>query len=99
MMGKFELFSVAEDYYKSNRLTAKQEILIRDYGLNAFQTSSLQISVDTDKTLTIHDYKKGKLQNSIVFPDLDIDGMIEYLQDVKTFISEEEMIKKLAGKV
>lgn len=94
-MGKFNLLSVAEDNYVSDRYTAKQDSFFRGY---TSRVVSLELSVTVDKTLTINFFESERLKDKIVFPNLDIDGMIEYLQEVKTFISEEDMIKKLRGK-
>jgi hypothetical protein len=42
-------------------------------------------------------YMIGSKQVITVF-DMDIDGLIQFLQDAKVFISEEEMVDKLIGR-
>ena len=92
-MSKFEILSVAEDNHKANCLSAKQ------MSYKGGITQSLYISINTDRELTINlnpdtDYRTV----SRVFKGVDVDSLIEYLQDVKTFLSEEDMIATLMGR-
>jgi hypothetical protein len=96
-MTKLKLLSVAEDGGRSDRISAEQDMWVPSDGGRKFY-----ISIDTARTLRL------KLTNSlgrilggscyIEVKDADIDGLITYLQEVKTFLSEEDMIKELMGK-
>lgn len=92
----FKLLSIAEDRGQSDRMSAVQESWTTSIGAR-----KLYISVDTKRTLRIEllngiDYRiEGKF---VEFKGLDVDGLIEYLQEVKTFLSEEDMVKELMGK-
>ena len=89
-MSKFEILSVAEDNHKANCLIARQT------SYHNGVTQSLYLSINADRELTI---TVDPLTNrSTVFKYLDVDGLIEYLQVVKTFLSEEEMVNKLMGR-
>jgi len=100
---KFEILSVAQDGYRSDRITAVlrhvKSVADRNHW-NGRQLSvvELRISVDVKSTITIHEYDGDMLKNMISFERCDIDSLIQCLQDVKTFISEEEMVAKLMGK-
>lgn len=88
------ILTVSEDDGFSDRMTAVQDTHLP--GANF----SLRISIDTERKLSVkitsNTYKPGG--GMMDFPKLDLDGLIEYLQDVRTFISEEEMVVALRGK-
>jgi len=92
-MSKFEILSVAEDNNKSNCLSAEQTC----YKNGIIQ--SLYLSVNTDRDLVIRAKSNTNYVGvSTTFRGIDVDSLIEYLQDVKIFLSEEDMVKKLMGK-
>jgi hypothetical protein len=93
-MSKFELLSVAEDDYESDRLTVKQEF----YSPNR---QALKISITSKRNLVIETWcptNGGNQRTKIVAIDVDIEGLLQFVQDAKTFIDEEAMIEKLKGK-
>jgi hypothetical protein len=103
---KFEILTVAEDDYESDRFTAAQ----KNYHHAGFswnpgrrstpiqECKELRFSLDVKRSLMIRKLKNGKMENMITFEKVDIDGLIEYLQEVKQFLSEEELVAKLLGK-
>jgi hypothetical protein len=91
-MSDYKLLSVNEDNGHSDRLTA------RFFSYGGFNKSSdMIISVSATRKFTIEQRKPNGLTGSVEFQDIDIDGVIQYLQDVKVFLSEEDMVKKLMG--
>lgn len=100
-MSNLDLLSVAEDDGYSDRLTVSQSqmhTVIERSGNRSYMTvmnSTIKISITKDRKLIIRESKDGSAGVQIEFPSFDVDGMAEFMQDVKTFISEEEMIKKL----
>lgn len=92
-MGELKILTVNEDGGFSDRMTAVQDSHLP--GANF----SLRISIDTESKLTLkitsNKYQPGT--GTMDFPNLDIDGLIDYLQQVKTFMSEEEMVVALRG--
>jgi len=91
-MADYKLLSVNEDGGNSDRLTAS---FFSYGGFN--KSSDMIISVTATRKLTIEQRKPNGLSGSLEFQDLDIDGLIQYLQEVKTFLHEEDMIKVLMG--
>ena len=59
----------------------------------------LKFTVTVKRDVIIEDSRDGRIQNTIKFPRVDLDSLILFLQDVQTFISEEEMIEMLKGKL
>jgi hypothetical protein len=100
-MSNLDLLSVAEDDGYSDRLTVSQsqmQSMIERSGNRSYMTvikSTIKISITKDRKLIIRESKDGSAGVVIEFPHFDIDGMAEFIQEVKTFISEEEMIEKL----
>ena len=105
-MSKFEVLSVAQDGYVSDYLTAAQKhyqyasIYYTKQGKRILDATvhELRISLDVKCNVLVRSFENDKLTNTIAFKRIDIDGLISYLQEVKTFISEEEMVAKLLGR-
>ncbi len=89
-MNKLEILSVAENNWCSETISARQRT-----GYDQFR-----ISIDLKRKLEIIQINtQGKLKISkITVHDLDLNGLIEYLQEVQRYHNEEEMVKKLLGK-
>lgn len=92
-MTEFKVLSVAEDNYKSNCISAKWYSYDNRYG-----HQQLRISVNKDRKLVLEDDRNGNALCFDRFTVQTIDSLIQYLQDAKTFLSEEDMIAKLMGK-
>lgn len=93
IMPTLELLSIAEDSYQSDRISCKHE----EHWPNR---QTLKLSVTSKKNMVIEVSNPnmiGSKQVITVF-DMDIDGLIQFLQDAKVFISEEEMVDKLIGR-
>lgn len=93
-MGKFKVLSVAEDDYLSDRFTIQQE-------WSHPNSQALKISITAKKNLVIETWCPtipGGHRTKIMAFDIDIDGLLQFVQDAKTFIDEEAMIAKLIGK-
>jgi len=56
------------------------------------------ISVGATRKFTVSKVVNG-IAETLEFQDIDLDGLIQYLQDAKVFLSEEDMVKKLMGKL
>ena len=89
----YKILTVAEDNYESDRLTA----VFPSYGGRFQDPSQMTISVSAYRKVVIKRINQGIVNGSLEFQDLDIDGIIQYLQEVKTFLHEEDMIKVLMG--
>lgn len=94
----FEILSVAENGGDSNSIAAVQKQNSWHPGISSPE-DKLFLKIDVKRNLTIKFTRGDTLQNTIQFAGLDIDSLILYLQDVREFISEEEMIQTLKGKV
>jgi hypothetical protein len=92
-MPKFELISIAEDGYESNRISCVHE----EHFPNRQQ---LKLSVTSKKNLVIEASNPNNNRPATIINvfDIDVDGLIEFLKEAKTFISEEEMVRKLMGR-
>ena len=93
IMPTLELLSIAEDSYQSDRISCKHE----EHYPNR---QVLKLSVTSKKNLVIEARCPNNNQPAQVITvfDMDIDGLIQFLQDAKIFISEEEMVNKLMGR-
>lgn len=91
-MPKLERLSIQEDGGRSNRLAAIQ------HSWTLREQTKFYISIDENGSAILEGRTGDLLKASIHILELDIDGMIEFLQDAKQFISEEKMIAKLMGK-
>ncbi len=89
-MPQFRQLSIREDNDHYDRVTIEQQ----EYHPN---NQKLTISVTSTKNLVITASSGGKITTINSF-DFDINGLIEFLIEAKTFISEEEMVRKLTGK-
>ncbi len=90
-MSTLRVLSVNEDGGRSDRMSAEQRNWVHG------ESETLNISIDVDRTLTITTKEYACFAKTIQFKGIDLSGLIEYLQDVQTFISEEDMIYKLKG--
>jgi hypothetical protein len=92
-MSKFEIISVAEDDYESDRLSVKQEF-------QKPNRQSLKISITAKRNMIIETWCAGPHQRRtcITAIEVDIEGLLQFVQDAKTFIDEEAMVEKLKGK-
>ena len=93
----FKILTVAEDNGQSDRMTAVQS---QHNWMPGWPAAKHEISftVTVKRDIQIEERRDGKLINSIQYPRVDLDSLILFLQDVQTFISEEEMIEMLKGK-
>ena len=100
---QFVIQSVAQDGYESNRITAIQKtvrsIAVKNHwNGRELSVQELRFSVDVHSSLTIQEYDNSMLKTEIIFDKCHIDSLIDYLCEVKTFISEEKMVEKLMGR-
>jgi hypothetical protein len=86
-MSKLEVLSVSEDNYKSNCISARQVIF------NGKTYEKFYISINDDKQIHI-----SAVGGEVKFTCIDIDGIIEYLQEVKQFLSEIAVMNELIGR-
>jgi hypothetical protein len=94
----FNLLSVVEDDGHSDRLTAVQTNFAKHRSLG-YRHQLIKISVTSNSDLILSSHIDGCAVHEIEFLGIDVDSLIDYLQDVKVFLAEEKMIKKLkAGK-
>ena len=91
-MSELKILSVAEDNGNSERMSAVQHFPGR---MNEPGTT-IVFSIYSDRSLHIR--FNAPLPVDIIFPELDVDGLILFLQDAKQFISESDVIAKLQGK-
>jgi hypothetical protein len=94
----FEILSVAENDGDSNSISAVQRHYRLSQGVSEV-VDELFLKIDVKRNFTIKISRGGKLQNIIQFTGVDLNSLIQYIEDVRTFISEEEMIERLKGKL
>ena len=88
-MPQFQLLTVNENEGRSEVITAR----LHTYG---FVTKTLELSFDADSTMSLSvQTEHGRLRTDFI--NADIDSLIEYLQEAKQFISEEQLVRKLCG--
>jgi|APFre7841882630_1041343.scaffolds.fasta_scaffold78206_2 hypothetical protein len=91
-MPKFEILSIKEDDDQSDRISCKHEEVFPNRQV-------LKISVTSKKNMTIHAKAANNHTATIINVfGIDIDSLIEFLQEARTFVSEEEMVNKLMGR-
>lgn len=99
-MSVVKILSVAEDDGRSDRIScilSNDNMFMRDSTRK--QDIRLSINGDNDMVINISEIKDGsKVRYIFNAPDIDIDGLIGFLNDAKEFISEDRMMKKLIGK-
>lgn len=87
----FRLLSAKETYWDENALAVEQTT-----GIGHLNKHTLRISINLKSQITIQKFNDGMRQvGSVVFNDFDIDGMLQYLQEVKQHISEQELVDRL----
>jgi len=91
----FKVLTVAENDGESDSMTA-----VQNHGAwAAGAKDELRFKVDLKRNITIQVIREGRELNKIQWANLDLKSMIAFLQDMQTFISEEEMIAKLKTSV
>ena len=86
----FRLLSAKETYWDENALAIEQTT---GFGANK---GTLRISINLKSQITFEKFNDVKRPvGVVVFNDFDIDGMLQYLQEVKQHISEQELVDKL----
>ena len=97
IMSTLRILSVAESNYISDGVVAQQNNyrpVTRSGSSGPFGNDNiLKIKIDKDRKLDIS-LSTGE---HIKFLDLDVDGLIQYLQEVKVWLSEEDLVRKLMG--
>lgn len=93
MKMKMTILTVNQDDGHSDRITSIQENMIWKH--NEFEM--LKICIDNKRRLTIENKDSLNRRTLINFNDIDIDGLIEYLHDVKEFLYEEDIVKTIKG--
>ena len=89
-MNKFNTLSIAENGGLSDVIAGRQT------GSGPDGTYSISVSISVERELRIDCSRIGPRPNlTMFFPNFDIPGLIQFLQDAQTFISEEEMVKTL----
>jgi hypothetical protein len=93
-MPELKLLSVNETWWNSDCIACEQTS-----GYGPANKGTIRIDITLDRTLTIQKFDHGMRQvGSVVFKDLDVDGMLQYLQDVKQFLDEQALVNKLMGR-
>lgn len=117
-MTKFEICSVAEDNYESDRLSAtatsfatRKRFYTESYTARngeerlshktemVSDPTTLKISVTTSNKLIVRLSAPNTVDRRIEFNNVDLDSLIEYLKETKTFIEQERLIGKLKGTI
>lgn len=93
----FEILSVAENGGQSDSLAAKTSYFSWASKADLCSTISMVIRVDTKKNLTIEEFVDSTLKTTIKMKAVNLDSLIEFLEDARTFVREEEMIEALKG--
>lgn len=93
----FKVLTVNENGGDSRSMTAVQTQHSWTPGYSPGE-DKLIVKIDTKKNIIIAFMRDNIAKEQIQFTGLDLDGLIEFLQDARTFISEEEMVEKLKGK-
>lgn len=91
---KFEILSIQEDGGKTDCVSARQHVI-------SFQPQlhyKIYISVNVDREVRIIKEHGVAHSELMILEKVDIDSLIEYLQDVKTFLSEDDLVRELTGK-
>ncbi len=90
----FNILTVAEDDDRSDRISGLQDFS------RGYHSQKLYISVDADGNMTIKKISGAMTvlpQVTIDCPKTDIDGLINYFQEVKQFMDEEATVRRLMG--
>ncbi len=92
-MNDLKILTVSEDEGKSDCLSAIARF--PTYGENS---GRFYISIDTERKLTIM-VRRGKFSrdDTIIVEKIDVDSFLEYLQDVKQFLSEYDVYDRIKG--
>lgn len=90
-MPKLEILTVAENSYNSDEYAAKWV-----GGDSKWKGQTLCICIGKDRTLKLTPGNHGQPQIKIERFDTDsIDSLIEYLQDAKKFLREQDLVDML----
>jgi hypothetical protein len=89
-----KFLSVHETYWDPNALACEQTS-----GFGPVNKGTIRVSVDLKSTITITKFNHGMREiGSVVFNDLDVDHLLQYLQEVKQHLSEQELVNKLMAR-
>jgi hypothetical protein len=89
-----KLLSANETYWDPTAMACEQSS-----GFGPVKRATIRFSIDLKSTITITKFNHGmREQGAVVFNDLDIDHLLQYLQDVKQLLSEQELVDKLMGR-
>jgi len=92
-MPELKLLSLAETWWDSDCLACEQTT---GFGVNQ---NTIRFSIDLKSQLTIQEFNHAMRQTgTVVLKDFDIDGMLQYLQEVKQLIDEQKLVDKLMGR-
>jgi hypothetical protein len=94
MSTKFEILSVAEDNWESDRISAKAESYYPNrQTLKLTFTSKGNLIIEASCPTNI----STKTTQILTF-DVDLDSLLQFVQEAKVYIEEEKVIEKLIGK-
>ena len=88
-MPKLKILSVAEDNYHTDRIACYQDSYPHEF---AGPPSPIKLMIDSKGNAT---FSFARHTSNVA--NLDIDGLIEFLQQAKEFVSESKMIEILKG--
>jgi len=89
-----KFLSVKETYWDPNAMACEQTS-----GFGPPSNGTIRFSIDLKSTITITKFNHGMREiGVVVFKDLDIDHLLQYLQEVKQHLSEQELVDKLIGR-
>lgn len=93
-MPDLKILSVRETYWDETALACQQTT-----GYGPVKNATIRISINPKSQIVIQKFNHGmQVVSAVAFDDFDINGMIEYLQEVKQHLSEQKLIDKLTGK-
>lgn len=85
--------SVAESGYVSDVIIGEQT----NYNIGSRKPVVLRILINDKKTCIIRKIKNNQIKSEIEFSDIDIDGLIRYLGEVKNFLDDQKVVNLLKG--
>ena len=89
-----KFLSANETYWDQNAMAYEQTS-----GFGPVNKGTIRFSVDLKSIITITKFNQGMREvGVVVFNDLDIDHLLQYLQEVKQYLSEQELVDKLKGR-
>jgi len=89
-----KFLSANETHWDPNAIASEQT----ESRLGLHQKTTIRFNVDLRSTLTISQYNNEMRQvGCVIFKDIDIDHLLEYFQEVKQHLAEQELVNKLMG--